>query len=155
MADRRLSRRNPFEQMAPADEQPKQRAHDRVAHQPSLMREERDDQHRIGQGEAQIAAEGRQMAASVIPARRGNDGGNDRDEGWQKIVDENEPGPDRRRGERQCPPASNARGMPAQTAYAADCRASSSGRSPERAACRRDRRPKIHGSNCQSPRAQR
>ena len=40
--DRRLRRRNPFEQMPAGDEQPDQGPRDRIAHQPRLMRQEGD-----------------------------------------------------------------------------------------------------------------
>ena len=47
--DRRLGRRNPFEQMPAGDEQPHQGPRDRIAHQPRLMRQEGDDERRLGQ----------------------------------------------------------------------------------------------------------
>ena len=55
---RRLRCWNPFKEMPAGDEQPHQRSCDRIAHQPRLMPQERDDEHPLGEREAQIAAEG-------------------------------------------------------------------------------------------------
>ena len=71
--DRRLRRRNPFEQMPAGDEQPHQGSRDRIAHQPRLMRQEGDDERRLGQREAQIAAERAQMAAQRDPGAARHD----------------------------------------------------------------------------------
>ena len=71
--DRRLRRRNPFEQMPAGDEQPEQGPRDRIAHQPRLMRQEGDDERRLGQREAQIGAERAEMAAQRDPGTARHD----------------------------------------------------------------------------------
>ena len=48
---RRLGGGDPFQQIAAGDEETLQGARDRVAHQPGLMRQERDDERRTTQGE--------------------------------------------------------------------------------------------------------
>ena len=110
---------------------------------------------------AQIGAECAEMAAWRDPGTAWHDGADDRDEGGQQDRQQDEAGPHRRSGERQQPiPPARRACKSAPTTFAADCRASSSGRSPGwRRAVRSvpaiGPRPNIHGSNCQSPRAQR
>ena len=160
--DRRLRRRDPFEQMPAGDEQPDQGPPDRVAHQPRLMREKGDQQAPTGSARGGDRRRARaRWLRGVIPARRGTMAPMTGMQGRQHDRREDEDGPDERGVERQRPARQQGeRRPPAPTASAADCRASSSGRSPawRRAPDprrRRGPRPKIHGSNCQSPRAQR
>ena len=50
---------HPFEQAAPMNEQAEQRAHDRVDHQPGLMRQEGEQERALQQPEREIAAQPR------------------------------------------------------------------------------------------------
>ena len=84
VTNRRLRRWNPFEEMPAGDEQPHQGSRDRIAHQPCLVPQERDNKRPLGQREAQIAAKSRQMAAWRYPGAAREDGGDDRDEGGQQ-----------------------------------------------------------------------
>ena len=160
--DRRLRRRNPFEQMPAGDEQPHQGPRDRIAHQPRLMRQEDDDKRRLGQREAQIGAERAEMAARRDPGAAWQDGGDDRDEGRQHDRREHESRSRRARPSSGIAhPASKARTASRRRQRspqivehlpAADRRNGAALSDP----CRRlGPRPKIHGSSCQSPRAQR
>ena len=100
--DRRLRRRNPFEEMPAGDEQPHQGPHDRIAHQPRLMRQEGDDERPLGEREAQIGAErARDGCAAVIPARRGTTPAATGNECRQQDRRQYEADPHRRGGERQ------------------------------------------------------
>ena len=101
--DRRLGRRNPFEEMPAGDEQPHQGPRDRIAHQPRLMRQEGDDERRLGKREAQIGAERVEMAAQRDPGAARHDGADDGDEGGQQDRQQDEAGPHRRGSERQRP----------------------------------------------------
>ena len=100
--DRRLRRRNPFQEMPAGDEQPHQGSHDRIAHQPRLMTQERDDERPLGEREAQIGAERGEMAARVIPARRGKTAAMTGMKARQQYRRQYKADPHRRGGERQC-----------------------------------------------------
>ena len=99
--DRRLRRRNPFEEMPSGDEQPRQGSPDRIAHQPCLVAQERDDERPLGERDAQITAKRRQMAARRYPGMARNNGGNHRNDGGQKDRRENEADPYARSSEGQ------------------------------------------------------
>jgi len=101
MADRRLCRRNPFEEMPAGNEQPRQGPPDRVAHQPCLVTQDGDEECPLGERDAQLAAKGRQMAAWCYPGMARQDGRHDRDDGWQKDRRKNEADPHARSGEGQ------------------------------------------------------
>ncbi len=99
--DRCLRRRNPFQEMAAGDQQPHQGSHDRIAHQPGLMPQERDDERPLGERESQIGAERAEMAARRYPGMARQDAGGGWNEGRQQYRRQYEADPHRRGGGRQ------------------------------------------------------
>src|SRR5208283_1962657 len=59
---RSLCRGSPLEQVSATDKKPPQRPRDRVAHQPGLIRQERDIQQRQGRCETEISPQRSQVA---------------------------------------------------------------------------------------------
>ena len=162
----RLSGGYPFEQPPMPHEQTKEGSHDRVGHQPRLMREECDQQSPPATARAtKSVPTARQCLRCESPNLRGTipvmkpatAGESRRSRRRTRSI------PRRRTKAASIPPAT--RGMrPAPTASAAGCRSSSSGRSAESPSADRRvhaagippvRAPKIHGNSCQSPRAHR
>ena len=156
-----LRRGGPLEQVAAADEEPAERAADRIQHQPGLVSEEGDEQAGLRAGACRASdAEAAEMAARRDRAAcRGTSARSPAgSSGGMAIVSRMKPVQTSAARERQRPAGARAPATPpAPTASAADCRASSSSRS------RQDRRlarppvtrPSSHGRSCQSPRAQR
>ena len=63
MAGLRLRGGRPFEQVPLGDVQARQRSHDRVDHQPRLVREEREAEAHVRRGERDVLADGPHVAA--------------------------------------------------------------------------------------------
>ena len=160
-AERRVGRRDPFEKVAARYREPDQGANDGVAHQPGLVRQEDDHQAGLDERKAQLRAQGAEMAAErhARAARR-----DIRHHGNKRRQDDrrqDEGGPDAPRPEAAWPIRRSAPRRP--TAADSDRRRLSSifqrpiagtlPRGRRSALC--GPRPRIQGSSCQSPRAQR
>ena len=157
----RLCGRHPFEQVAPANEDAEQRAHHRIDHDPGLMREEGDEERALQQAEGEIAAQRAQMIAQRNARAVRHDAVDRRQQRRQRD------GQQEYRRSRSRPPriGSSQPISMARSAAGAESerrRLSSSFHRPINGSgvfgepsLALSRKPKIQGSNCQSPRTQR
>ena len=102
-AERSLCGGDPLEQVAPRDAQPDEGAHDRVRHQPGLVREQRDQQRALAQREREIGAQRAQMTARRDTRALRRDHRKDGQQDGQHDGQSDEGGPDERGGKRQRP----------------------------------------------------
>ena len=156
-----LRRRDPFQQAPAIDEQAEQRAAHRIHHQPRLMSKEGDQECALQKSQFEIAAQCPQVIAQRNARAPRHDAGERGQERRQRNRQKNENGP--YRGGPQRAAASRSAGQKGSR------RRQRTAQIVEQlpAAHQRDRRflltpsaalrpkPKIQGSNCQSPRTQR
>ena len=93
-----LRRRRPFEQPPAGQIQAAERAPDRIAHQPCLMREERDAEGDLGTGDGEALPDGAHVSPLGDSRAVGDQVGERGQQGGQRDGDEHEDRPHERRG---------------------------------------------------------
>ena len=100
----RLRRRHPLQQPAMRHVHTDERPHDRIAHQPRLVRQHRDRERRLRRSQPEVSAHRAGVAALRNAVPPWDQPGEHRHERGERDRRENEPGPHQGRGGRQRPP---------------------------------------------------
>ena len=154
-----LRRPSPTRASSRADAQPHQRAHDRVGHQPGLVRQEGDHERDLGEGEARSVRRARRWLRLEMPLAAGTS--REQPGGSRQAMVASTNASTRRRGGGQRPAGHErepgrrpARARPAEVVEHLPAADRGDGRA-RRGRRRGGPRRGSTGSSCQSPRAQR